>query len=109
MTCFRDQAVCRLGGIDMDFSHPAIALAMLVTIGILTANWWAGAAFGTAFFIGRETTQAEYRWIEKYGQGKRSNMPFWGGFDPRVWNTFKPWLDWLLPTAMVLAIALILA
>ncbi|EMX6803347.1 hypothetical protein AAHJ44_003303, partial [Escherichia coli] len=28
----------------------------------------------------------EYRWIEMFGHGKRMNMPWWGGFDPRVWD-----------------------
>ena len=89
-------------------SHPAIALLMLLTIGFLTANWWAGAAFASAFFIGREHTQAEYRWIDKFGKGLRSNMPQWGGFDPRVWNKRKAWLDWLLPSLVVIAIALLI-
>ncbi|HCT3788701.1 TPA: hypothetical protein OUB93_003328 [Escherichia coli] len=38
------------------------------------------------FFIAREHTQAEYRWTERFGKGKRINMPWWGGFDPRVWD-----------------------
>lgn len=54
-----------------------------------------------AFYIGREHAQAEYRWIDAYGNGHRDNMPWWGGFDPRVWDR-KSLLDWLLPVCMAL-------
>lgn len=50
----------------------------------------------TAFYLGREFTQAEYRYISTYGNGKRANMPWYGGFLPKVWNT-KSILDWVLP------------
>ncbi|STF46169.1 ybl63 [Escherichia coli] len=52
----------------------------------LPGNWAYGAIAGCTFFIAREHTQAEYRWIEMFGHGKRMNMPWWGGFDPRVWD-----------------------
>lgn len=54
-----------------------------------------------AFYIGREHAQAEYRWIDACGDGRRENMPWWGGCDPRVWNR-KSLLDWLLPAVVVL-------
>lgn len=65
--------------------HALIALAC-AGIGWICGSVEAGAAFGAALFIGREHTQAEYRWIERYGNGKRDNMPIWGGVDPRVWD-----------------------
>jgi hypothetical protein len=64
-------------------------------------NLIAGAIAGTFFFIGREHTQAEYRWIALFGKGLRANMPWYGGFDPRVWNHLDSWLDWLAPTLVV--------
>lgn len=54
------------------------------------------AALCACFYLGREFTQAEYRWIAAYAQGKRENMPCWGGFDLRIWNR-KSLFDWLLP------------
>jgi hypothetical protein len=96
----------------MDLSpvyHALLALAAQTAIGLLTGNWWAGAAFGAAFYLGREHAQAEYRWIKEFGDGKRSNMPAWGGFDPRVWsNDVASWLDWVLPlfTVVILASAM---
>ena len=34
--------------------HVACALAVQAAIGLLTDNWWAAAAAGSAFFLGRE-------------------------------------------------------
>ena len=86
--------------------HALLALAAQTAIGLLTGNWWAGAAFGAAFYIGREHAQAEYRWIKEFGDGKRSNMPAWGGFDHRVWD-IPSLLDCLVPLAAVLLVVLI--
>lgn len=81
-------------------------LIQLVTFALLR-NWSAGALAASAWSISREITQAEYRWIEQFGSGLRANMPWWGGFDLRVWQKIDPWLDWLLPCLTVVAIALI--
>lgn len=74
--------------------HAAITLLfVLVGIPFGFPLWgWLCAAF----FVGREHAQAEYRWIDAYGGGQRANMPWWGGFDPKVWN-LKSLCDWLLP------------
>ncbi|BEV00061.1 hypothetical protein [Novosphingobium olei] len=82
----------------MTWSHLLQALVTQAAIGLATGNWWAGAAFGAAFFIGREITQAEYRWIEKFGECRRANMPWWGPFDLRVWAKADQWLDWIVPS-----------
>ena len=34
-----------------------------------------------------------------FGQGRRANMPWWGGFDPRVWELGSV-LDFLVPIAL---------
>jgi hypothetical protein len=84
--------------------HSAYALLFMAIIGLLTGNWFAGACFGSAFFIAREHTQAEYRVIQKFYDGKRANMPWYGGFEPRGWDK-KSMLDWILPTTVTIAIA----
>lgn len=84
--------------------HPAYALVFMAIIGLLTGNWFAGACFGSAFFLGREHAQAEYRVIQKFYEGKRANMPWYGGFEPRGWN-MKSMLDWILPTVLTIAIS----
>lgn len=83
--------------------HALIALGFQAAIGIATGNWWIGAAFAL-FYMGREHAQAEYRWIERFGSGRRANMPWWGGFDPKVWN-LKSLTDWAFPIAATTALA----
>lgn len=63
-----------------------------------------GCAAASMFFIGREVTQAEYRWIEHYGIGLRANMGFWDRFDPRVWKPTDV-LDWVLPAVVTSLVA----
>lgn len=86
--------------------HPAYALLFMAIIGLLTGNWLAGACFGSAFFVGREHAQAEYRVIQKYYDGKRANMPWNGGFEIRAWD-LKSILDFGLPI-IVTTIALLI-
>lgn len=74
-------------------------------------EWLAGvpglAAGGACFYAGREHAQAEYRFIEAYADGRRDNMPWWGGLAPRAWNG-KSVADVLLPCLVaVLAGALL--
>jgi hypothetical protein len=87
------------------FEHIAAALLLQAIVGLATGNWWAGTALASAYFVGREVAQAEYRWIEIYGAGLRSNMPWWGPFDLRVWNKLDQWLDWLGPVIATCTIA----
>ena len=65
--------------------HTIVALAIQIAIGLTTRNWWAGALLASGYFIGRELAQAEYRWIEQFGEGLRANAPIWAAFDPKVW------------------------
>jgi hypothetical protein len=89
-----------------NFEHSAYALLFMAIVGLLTGNWFAGACFGSAFFVGREHAQAEYRVIEKFYEGKRANMPWYGGFERRAWDV-KSILDFVLPIAAT-AIALLI-
>ncbi|UUR08046.1 hypothetical protein [Sphingomonas glaciei] len=89
------------------FGHLLLAVLMQVLVVRLCRNWVAGAAVATAWALSREITQAEYRWIERFGDGLRANMPWWGGVDIRVWQTPDPWLDWLLPTLLAGTIAFV--
>ena len=83
--------------------HAAIAVILQWSIGLLSGMWGAGGAIGCMWFIAREHTQAEYRWIAQFGAGKRANMPWWGGLSWRAWN-LPSLLDWLVP---VLACAVV--
>lgn len=85
--------------------HVAMALILQAAVSLLVGNWWAGAAVASAYFLGREVAQAEYRWIELYGEGLRANMPWWGPFDLRVWSKLDQWIDWIGPVVATCALA----
>jgi hypothetical protein len=85
--------------------HALVALVVQVIVRLLTGSWWAGAAVASAYFLGREIAQAEYRWIELYGGGLRANMPWWGPFDLRVWPKLDQWIDWIGPIAATSVVA----
>ncbi len=48
------------------------------------------------FYLGREFTQAEYRYINQYCNKKRANMPWYAPFTKKAWN-LKSMLDWVFP------------
>lgn len=83
--------------------HAAVALGLQIVIGVVFGDWVIGGAIGCVWFIAREHTQAEYRWIVQFGKGKRSNMPWWGGFDWHAWN-MPSLLDWLVPVLACTAV-----
>lgn len=84
-------------------THAACALTLQCSMGVAFGLWATGGIMGCIWFIAREHTQAEYRWIAQLGAGNRANMPWWGGFDWRAWN-LPSLLDWLVP---VLACAVV--
>lgn len=89
-----------------NFMHAAQAVFMQAVIGLVTGNWWAGAAFGAAFFIGREHAQAEYRYIEANG-GSRYDTPEppeIAALNPRWWSKDAV-LDFVFPVIAVVAVA----
>ena len=88
-------------------AHIIMAILIQVPVAVLSRSWAAGAAAACAWSLSREITQAEYRWIEQYGAGLRANMPWWGGLDFRVWQYVDPWLDWLVPAAAAILIAIL--
>lgn len=86
--------------------HPVIALVLQAVIGLVSNDWWVGAAAGAFYFVGREYAQAEYRNIEANYGGRRSNMPYFGGLEPRAW-TLKGLTDFIYPSVAVTAVALL--
>ena len=85
--------------------HAIAALIVQAAIGLATRNWWAGAALPSGYFLGREIAQAEYRWIEQFGEGLRANLPWWGALDGRVWPRPDQTADWLLPILVTMGVA----
>ena len=85
--------------------HAVAAVALQCAVGLLFGDWHTGGLVGCMWFFAREHTQAEYRWISSFGNGKRANMPWWGGFDPRAWDKASL-MDWLVPVVACLALYL---
>jgi len=73
--------------------HVLIALTLQCAVGLATRNWWAGGLASCSYFVGRELAQAEYRWIEQFGDGRRSNATWWAAFDWRAWTTIDQVVD----------------
>lgn len=90
------------------FAHALAAVALQLLIRRCGGSWWLGAGIASAYFIGREIAQAEYRWIELFGHGRRANMPWWGPLDLRVWPKLDQWIDWIGPLVATCAVALIM-
>lgn len=86
--------------------HAVIALVAQFLIGKLTGNWWVVAVLFSGFYLGREHAQAEYRWIERFGQGLRKNLPWYGALDPKVWNLHSI-TDWVLPIVFTSTVAIL--
>lgn len=87
------------------FEHAGYALLMQAAIVLTTGDWWAGAAFGAAFFVGREHAQAEDRYIAANG-GTRYATPLpaeFGALLPSSWNLDSA-LDFVVPAAVVVAV-----
>lgn len=81
-----------------NFEHAAYALLIQVILGIITGNFWLGAAAGIAFFAGREHAQREYK------IGNPSTLKPWEGFDIWRWSTDAK-LDLLFPIIASVALA----
>ena len=77
---------------------------MMAVVWALTNNPFAGAMLGVGFFAGREHSQAEYKAINTDFGGKRANMPWHAGFNPKYWS-----LDAVLDLALpIVAMSIIL-
>jgi hypothetical protein len=84
-------------------THVLVTALVQILIGLFFRTWLIGGVMSVCFYLGREITQAEYRWISNFGGGLRANMPWWGGLDPQAWN-WKSSGDVLLPVLATLAI-----
>jgi hypothetical protein len=88
--------------------HALAAVAIQAVIGLTTRNWWIGAALACGYFLGREVAQAEYRWIEQFGDGLRANLPWWGAADARLWGQPAQVADWLGPILATTLLAVVI-
>jgi hypothetical protein len=89
--------------------HALAAVAIQAVIAFTTRNWWIGAALASGYFLGREVAQAEYRWIEQFGDGLRANLPWWGSADARLWTQMAQVADWLGPILATTLVAVVIS
>ena len=80
-------------------SHASIAVVVQIIVGLMAGNWWFGAALACCWWIAREHTQAEYRYL-KHASLKRSDVKW---LELRVLVTKSAWskdsvLDFVIPT-----------
>ena len=83
--------------------HAAIAAGAQSLWAALTGDWWAGAAIGTAIFLGREHAQAEAR-MQRAGLARGDFWDVLRAFRREHWNTGSA-LDLIAPTVVTIIIA----
>lgn len=88
--------------------HALLALIAQSVIGLSTSNWWAGAAFGGAFYFGREVAQFEAQRLLDFGKRAAlfdsEGMPWYEGFKLTRWSR-DAWFDLICPVGAVCALA----
>lgn len=82
-----------------NFEHAGYAALMQLVIGLVTGDWFAGACFGIAFFVGREHAQNQ----AKLGYTFKTTFQ---AFDVRKWSLDSQ-LDLLFPVVICLIILVI--
>ncbi len=84
----------------MKYTHAPISCAIVLVAMVAGGDAFLACAVMAGWWVSREWTQAEYRWIESLGNGTRASMPWWGGFDPRVWSFKSLVMDMMLPAVV---------
>ena len=87
--------------IDCPMIHSLITIAVCVVIALSGLPYWM-CMMPAVWYMGREYSQAEYRYIEAYCYRKRENMPWYAPFLACSW-TVKGMLDWILPLLVSVA------
>ena len=88
--------------------HSLYAIAIqLVLYFVFSQSLLVGALVASAFFIARELTQAEYRYIDEFLYGRRENgMRWWYALNPFVWSKESFVYDLLFPCIAVFSVYL---
>jgi hypothetical protein len=84
-----------------NFEHALFAILMQAVFGLFLGEWWLGAAFGSAFFLGREHSQREYHITKTGNVGDLNPL---SAFD--FWNWSKDAkLDLIFPVVATCVVA----
>lgn len=90
-----------------NFAHAGYAVLIQLIVWWFTGDALAGGLLGIGLFLGREHSQAEYRAINTDFGGKRANMPWYAGFNPKYWK-LDGYLDALFPVVATSIIYILL-
>lgn len=88
---------------ETNFEHAIYGVLLQIAVGLLTGNWWIGAAAGAFFFFGREHAQFERKLAGAGGTVGTLN-PL-AGFQLWKWSLDSK-LDLAFPVAATLLVAL---
>ena len=87
-------------------SHSIATLVIMFVALLLNVELIVGMLL-IGFFFGREHAQAEQRGISKFYDNKRSNAPWYVGFELRSWNSDSYFNDFLVPSAICILFNLV--
>ena len=88
----------------LKYPHVVITAAFCIAVlplCIIYPQTMLACFFPACFYIGREETQAEQRYISAHG-GHRDDCPWYCGLLPESWNR-KSMMDWILPLLVSIA------
>lgn len=88
-----------------NFEHAMYGILMQAVFGVFLGDWWMGAAFASAFFLGREHSQREYKLTRTGMVGDLNPL---SGFDFWRWSK-DAILDLIFPVVATCVVAAILS
>ena len=86
--------------------HIIVVASLTILMGLFGMSilgWLAGSAF----YLGREVSQAEYRWMAAAGKN-RTEMPWYEGFKIWKWCDKSIWLDLVIPAVVGMIIVFLM-
>ena len=86
-------------------SHVLITIAVMIVAYLLDYSAVIAGALTVAYWLGREMSQAEYRYMSMH-KTNRAGAPWWMSVHPAAWDA-KSVLDWALPAGAVVVYSLL--
>ena len=94
-----------LNMVKIDWKHTLVSLPFIL-IACFFNYEFSMIVIISAYWYSREQSQAEYRWMST-NSTNRAGMPWWAGYDLRLWTRKSLFDDWILPTVVCFIIVII--
>lgn len=91
----------------LKFNHSLITIPIVLVFSLFGYGYLAAIAC-TWFWIGREYTQAEYRYMENH-KTNRNKSPWYMGFLSESWNIDSFIVDMLIPSVIAFITVLVVS